>query len=304
MKTKANRKRSWVMLLESGGYTPLPGEQSLYVSPPRTTLSLQSSNRHTPSQAYSLQCKSGVVHLTNRRVCRLDASVTCTLLTDSVQVIYLPVTPTPTFQSFAVPILNVQDSRVTAPWFGANKWEAVIQPVYGGGVPAQHAELELTMEFKEGGAFDFSTTFERLRDRLKLAVDVARESGLATGDGSDLGDGRGGGALAGVNLNSVHLEDLPAYEASPQPTTAAGPLSNTEPLSNPVPTAPLVARDSVTSMPESADKTSPAGSPVGSPQQEEFQPPSEPPPGYEEVQRGSVVDELERRLRTAEHDER
>ena len=73
--------------------------------------------------------------------------------------IYLPVTPTPQLQSFAVPILNVTDSRVTAPWFGANKWEAIIQPVQGGGIPPQHAELDLVMEFKEGGAFDFATTY-------------------------------------------------------------------------------------------------------------------------------------------------
>ncbi|KAF2116087.1 hypothetical protein BDV96DRAFT_480540, partial [Lophiotrema nucula] len=191
-KGRANRKSSWVMLAEQGGYTPLPGEQTLYVSPPRTTLALQSSNRHPPAQSYSQQCKSGVVYLTNRRI------------------IYLPVSSTPDFQSFAVPILNIKDSRVTAPWFGANKWESVILPVSGGGIPAQHAELEMTMEFKEGGAFDFATTFERLKERLKQAVDVARENGLATGDGTDLGGGEGGGALAGVNLNSVHLDELPA----------------------------------------------------------------------------------------------
>lgn len=130
---------NWVMLAENGGYTPLPGEQTLYQSPPRTTLSLQTSHRNHPSESYSQQCKSGVVYLTNRRM------------------IYLPVTPTPQLQSFAVPILNVTDSRVTAPWFGANKWEAIIQPVQGGGIPPQHAELDLVMEFKEGGAFDFAS---------------------------------------------------------------------------------------------------------------------------------------------------
>jgi hypothetical protein len=81
--------------------------------------------------------------------------------------IYLPVAPTPQLQSFAVPILNVTDSRVTAPWFGANKWEAIIQPVQGGGIPPQHAELDLVMEFKEGGAFDFASIFERLKERLR-----------------------------------------------------------------------------------------------------------------------------------------
>ncbi|KAF2020645.1 hypothetical protein BU24DRAFT_403738 [Aaosphaeria arxii CBS 175.79] len=274
-KSKSNRKSSWVMLTESGGYTPLPGEQSLYVSPPRTTLSLQSSNRNPPSQAYSVQCKSGVVHLTNRRI------------------VYLPVSPTPEFQSFAVPILNVQDSRVTAPWFGANKWEAVIQPVYGGGIPAQFAELEVTMEFKEGGAFDFSTTFERLRERLRQAFDVARESGLTSGDGAELGGGRGGGALSGVNLNSVHLEDLPAYED----TRGQNSTGRADALSSPPP-----PRDSVVapSSPPRDEKSSTARSP----QQETFEPPSEPPPGYEEVQRESVADELERRLRDADGNDR
>jgi hypothetical protein len=67
--SRSDRKNSWVMLADgAGGYTPLPGEQTLYQSPPRTTLSLQTSHRHPPSESYSQQCKSGVVYLTNRRV--------------------------------------------------------------------------------------------------------------------------------------------------------------------------------------------------------------------------------------------
>lgn len=181
--------------------------------------------------------------------------------------------------------MNVADSRVTAPWFGANKWEAVIQPVYGGGIPPEHAELELVMEFKEGGAFDFASTYERLRERLKQAVDVARENGLATGDGAELGDSRGGGALSGVNLNSVHLEDLPTYEDSGQHTRVPESLPS-----------PPIGRNSVGGA--SSTDTAHKSSPLSSPQQETFQPPTEPPPGYEEVQRDSVADELERRLRS------
>lgn len=67
-KNKSNGKNSWVMLADGGGYTPLPGEQTLYQSPPRTTLSLQTSQKNYPSDSYSQQCKSGVVYLTNRRV--------------------------------------------------------------------------------------------------------------------------------------------------------------------------------------------------------------------------------------------
>jgi hypothetical protein len=69
-KSKSDSKNSWVMLAESGdgGYTPLPGEQTLYQSPTRTTLSLQTTNTQSSHEAYSQHCKSGVVYLTNRRV--------------------------------------------------------------------------------------------------------------------------------------------------------------------------------------------------------------------------------------------
>jgi hypothetical protein len=177
--------------------------------------------------------------------------------------IYLPVTPTPTLQSFAVPILNVTDSRVTAPWFGANKWEAIIQPVAGGGIPPQHDQLDLVMEFKEGGAFDFSSIFERLKERLRQAVDIARESGA---------DGEGG-----VNMNNVHLEDLPAYEESR--THARVP----DPLPSPPMDRGMGAGGPVIAAPRSPQAPSPLVSPRQ--QQESFQPPDEPPPGYEEVQR-------------------
>lgn len=296
-KKPSNRKNSWVMLAETSGYTPLPGETTLYQSPPRTTLSLQSPSSNTPAEAYSLQCKSGVIYLTNRRVCSpspslslSDKSPSCcagrprkkkNADSEEQQIIYLPVSPTPTFTSFAVPILNVTDSRVTAPWFGANKWEAAITPVFNGGIPASHSALELVMEFKEGGAFDFATTFERLRERLRQAVDVA----AAAGDGVE-GDGRGAGPLSGVNLASVHLEDLPAYEERGAHVRVPDNL----------PTPPL-GRGSVGTQGtgSTANRSSP---PLGSPRQEGFRaPPSEPPPGYEEVQRGSVADELERRLR-------
>lgn len=189
------------------------------------------------------------------------------------QMIYLPVSPTPALQSFAVPILNVTDSRVTAPWFGANKWEAVITPVHGGGIPTQHAELDLVMEFKEGGAFDFASIFERLKERLRQAVDVARESSMD--------DGRGGA----VNMNAVHLDDLPAYEESARDARVEDALPGS-PVDGVGVGGPVTAPDSPL-----------RSSPLASPRQESFQPPDEPPPGYEEVQRNSIVDELERQAR-------
>ena len=197
--------------------------------------------------------------------------------------IYLPVSPTPTLESFAVPILNIRDSRVTAPWFGANKWEAVIQPVSGGGIPPQHAELEMTMEFKEGGAFDFASIFERLKERLRQAVDVARESGAEEG---------------GVNMNNVHLDDLPAYEESRQHTRVPDPLPS-PPINERRASGTATGGSAIAApQPTSPQRTSP----MASSQAASSQPPSDPPPGYEEAQRDSVVEELERQARRMSSD--
>tara|TARA_R110002003_G_scaffold70_31_gene6614 strand:+ start:36289 stop:36804 length:516 start_codon:yes stop_codon:yes gene_type:complete len=171
---------------------------------------------------------------------------------------------------------------VTAPWFGANKWEALIQPVSGGGIPPQHAELDMVMEFKEGGAFDFASIFERLKERLRQAVDVARESGA---------EGMEDGAR-GVNMNNVHLDDLPAYEESGQHTRVADAL----------PSSPIADRRSSGAGAVPAPTSPQRSSPMASPQRANFQPPSEPPPGYEEVQRNSIVDELERQARRLSND--
>ena len=59
---------SWVMLADDGGFTPLPGEMTLYTSPPRTALSLQSLGKQAGTELFSIQSSAGQVHLTNRRV--------------------------------------------------------------------------------------------------------------------------------------------------------------------------------------------------------------------------------------------
>jgi hypothetical protein len=144
------------------------------------------------------------------------------------------------------------------------------------------------MEFKEGGAFDFSSIFERLKERLRQAVDVARESGTGTEAGS-----RG---MGGLNLNNVHLEDLPAYEESRQHARVPDPLPS-PPMDGPGSSSmasPVIAAPEPLSPRRSST--------LSSPRETNFQPPSEPPPGYEEVQMNSIVDELERRVRSEEHD--
>ncbi|KAL1627595.1 hypothetical protein SLS56_006316 [Neofusicoccum ribis] len=265
------KKNSWVMLSESEGFTPLPGEQRLYTSPPRTAMSLQSLNKFPGKEPYTISSSAGCIHLTNRRV------------------IYLPASPTETLQSFAVPILNLHDTHVQAPFFGPNVWTAIVQPVPGGNIPAQHAALELKLTFKDGGAYDFSQGYERIKERLQQAIEVARETGNYHGstDGSDNGSLRTGGPLAGVNMAAVHLEQLPAYEPPP-PIDA-------DPAAPAAPATPDTSRDSGLGM--SSPEGAPSTAAAPKPSDESYDPPSEPPPGYEEVQTQSVADELERRLR-------
>lgn len=146
----------------------------------------------------------------------------------------------------------------------------------GGGIPPQHGELDCVMEFKEGGAFDFHNTFERLKERLRQTIDVARESGIDET----------------VAAGSVNMEDLPAYEDTRQHRRVSE-ASQSPPANAGLGGVGVGVGGPVTSAAPDADSQQRA-SPLQSPRP--FQPPSEPPPGYEEVQRSSIADELERRL--------
>jgi hypothetical protein len=75
-----------------------------------------------------------------------------------------------------------------------------VQPVSGGGISPSLPAVQLKVTFKEGGAFDFSTNFERIKERLEQAVENTSQ---------------GTRGQQNVDLSAVHLEELPAYEAPP-----------------------------------------------------------------------------------------
>ncbi len=187
----------------------------------------------------------------------------------SYKLVYLPASPTPEFESFSVPILNLQDSYVRAPFFGANYWVASAKPVPGGGIPATHTLIDLRLTFKDGGAFDFHTVFEQIKERLYHAYTIARESG----HGSTAED-----------LANVNLEQLPAYEAAREEERDESP-----PILSPRPLHPGV--DSDVHGTESSLETPPP------PHATQFTAPDEPPPGYEEAQAQAVGIDLDQRLR-------
>ena len=182
-------------------------------------------------------------------------------------------------QSFMAPILNLQDTRISAPFFGPNVWTGILKPVMGGGIPAQHAFVEIKMTFKEGGAFDFHSTFERVRDSLLQAVENAQASGQE------------------LDPADVHLDELPAYnEVSgaglPAAGTGAGagaaaqaPGRTTAP--------PSRTTQDATAQGGSSDPAQGADRPTAG----RFEQPNEPPPGYEEAQSSGVRDRMEESIR-------
>ena len=263
---KKLKTKSWVMTTPgSEGFIKLPNEQILYTSPPRTSIQLSTPNTYPAANPYSAKSDSGVVYVTNQRACPPLLPRKEPLLTTS-QIVYLPSTPTAELQSFSSPILNLQDTFVRAPFFGANYWTATVKPVAGGGIPSTHSAIELRLTFKEGGAFDYHTIFEQIKERSHQAYTVARENG------------RNGTTDAG--LANVHLEQLPAYEAAP-----GAPREAEEPrILSPVPVRPSAVSPTVTG----TDAVVPAVNPPA---------PNEPPPGYEEAQVQAVGIDLDQRLR-------
>lgn len=105
---------------------------------------------------------------------------------------------------------------MSAPFFGPNVWTALIQPVPGGGISSNLPAVQTKVTFKEGGAFDFHTNFERIKERLEQAVENVND------------DARG---LRGVDLAGVHLEELPAYEAPGN--TSQSTVTETAPVASP-----------------------------------------------------------------------
>ena len=239
------------MLNNTTGFVLLPKEQHVWRSPPRTSLSLTTPRSYPAQNPLNIESASGTLYLTNQRV------------------IYLPEKSLPDFSSFSASLLNLHDTHTVLPWFGPNAWVAVVQPVPGGNIPREsHVELKFT--FKDGGAPEFSSNFERIKERLQQAVEVARESNLASRD-------QGQGGLNLVNMDSVHLDQLPSYESSGMDRMAPDPTERSLPT-------------------EATDVTPPGttATPPTEPQASSDAPPSA-PPGYEETQQRSLEEALERR---------
>jgi len=173
---------NWVMLSipPNEPFVKLPNERILYTSPSRTSLALSNPKPPAGEAPFTVSSSAGTAYITNQRL------------------VYIPKTPQPQLQSFSAPILNLQNTCVRAPYFGANYWSALVKAVPGGGIPSSQPYVELKMVFSDGGAFDHQSIFEQIKERLSQALEASRASGA-----SQAGQ---------VDMSNVHLEQLPAYE--------------------------------------------------------------------------------------------
>jgi len=150
------------------------------------------------------------------------------------------------FSSFAAPMTHVYDSHVEAPWIGPNIWTSSIRSVKGGGLPPFHIDadgdnenesrlltdglFELRLTFYEGGAYDFQSGYERVKEKLAVVMEQARARASSNRDqhsSRDVDDttrnqtqdtsgrsrnGRGIDDMILLSQADVIVEDLPAYE--------------------------------------------------------------------------------------------
>lgn len=239
------------MLDERGGFVTLPNEQQIWKGS-RISLALTTPRAYPAQEPLNIQSNAGTVYLTNQRV------------------LFLPEKGSPQFQSFSASLLNLHDTHISFPWFGPNAWIALVQPVPNGNIPQNH-HVELKLTFKEGGAPEYHTNFERIKERLQQAVESARESNLTSGSQ---------GNVAGINMDTVHLDQLPSYESSGHDRIAPG--AGERPVRQATQQGP--------------PQTEARPAPVPSDRPDESIPPSDGPPGYEETQQQSIQEELDRRL--------
>ncbi|KAI5283336.1 hypothetical protein KEM54_002208 [Ascosphaera aggregata] len=116
------------------------------------------------------------------------------------------------------------DTYVAAPFFGPNVWNATIEPVTGGNLPQSPSSSfslpTLKLTFKDGGAFDFQSDFELIKERLLQIIEESGETPQSIAMASGIvpvpaaaAAAAGSATTAGrFNYAAVNMDPLPAYE--------------------------------------------------------------------------------------------
>ncbi|KAJ1643100.1 hypothetical protein LPJ64_005094 [Coemansia asiatica] len=141
---------------------PLPNENFLYHCS-GVKFELTHTNRgNYPGGGLSPECSSGTAFISNQRIVYLPKNTTHHNSTDNSS-------RPGALNSFTVPHANLHEIRFAQPVFGANRFEAVVEPVRGGGVAPGSL---LVLSFKEGGGFDFVSIARKIGERTRETGEV------------------------------------------------------------------------------------------------------------------------------------
>jgi hypothetical protein len=97
------------------------------------------------------------------------ASRNGTLYLTNQRILYIPEPQQPHFSSLSIPVRNVRNGKFVQPWLVANYYECIVLPVPNGGIPAH---MEGSFSFTKGGAFEFSTIYRQIMERLQETGEV------------------------------------------------------------------------------------------------------------------------------------
>ncbi|KAK9468955.1 hypothetical protein V1512DRAFT_258292 [Lipomyces arxii] len=160
---------NWVMLKQSKlGFVPLPSEEVILQAPNRTSFALKPVAKPPSSSTYPGNTASAATAASSAKYLEFGFSTGQVTLTNQ-RLVCLPQSNSTSFDSFAVSYKHIHDCHVTQPWFGPNYWSAIIIPVAEGGLP-QGVPFELKLTFNDGGAFEFQTAFEHMRQALHNGI--------------------------------------------------------------------------------------------------------------------------------------
>ncbi|KAJ1981297.1 hypothetical protein H4R34_002134 [Dimargaris verticillata] len=143
------------VMLDLNTNRPIPLPREKFISDwTRVSLHVELGNGY-PGTSQTHRSPSGQLYVTNQRV------------------IYLCDANTGNFTSFSIPLGHVRQGRFVQPWFGANAFHCVVEPVPNGGLSGS-GDTKIT--FKDGGGVEFLNTLRAAQERLAVEAAIGGEA--------------------------------------------------------------------------------------------------------------------------------
>lgn len=162
--------------------------EKLFLVQDKVELQYESGSGY-PGEGHNYYCQNGILYLSN------------------IRIIYVPI-GYKFFKNLNIPLENLKQGKLIQPWWDANRYEGLVQPVPNGGL-----RLEGTAKFifRSGGGFEFSSVFLQLRARISDNDAIQEEALPLYEPSSSVINQESSSAQAHVNLVPLS-EAPPLYE--------------------------------------------------------------------------------------------